>query len=250
MAVVLRQMTENPIHIKIKFLRENSLVSIDMSPRRSTDSTVAPSASNDRGRSGPALSRRAVIAAGGTAALVSLAGCSAIVNSLGEMALKDVNIFSGADRSVSGTIELVDPNGEVVLEETFDLQQQSDSSENQENNDGTARYGDVWTDAGDYEASVELDVSLANDSNSTASNESTGNASDAGTDTGNESADNSSTAETGAAETGGGTSAAETVTVANPEEEHLVVGIDQDGTDALIGFHVIEKLSDLESGPE
>lgn len=223
-----------------------------MSPRQNADSIATPS--NSTTRSAPALSRRTVIAGGGTVALASLAGCSAIVNQLAEMALKEVNIFNGAERSVSGTIEIVDPNDEVVLGETFDLKSESDSSEDADTNDGVAQYGDVWTDTGDYEVSIELEETLADDpgtggneteSTNNSSDVETTNSTDSQTSADNESASNSSESGTDAEGSESGTSATETVTVNAPDEEHLVVGIDQGETAELISFHVIEEFSEL-----
>ncbi|WP_137290986.1 twin-arginine translocation signal domain-containing protein [Natronorubrum halophilum] len=225
-----------------------------MSPPRRTDSTVTPSPPTHRSRPGHNLSRRTFIAAGGTAALVSMAGCTAVMDYFGDLALQDVNVFNGADTPVNGTIDIVDPNGDVVLEETFDLEKAADEDEENQDADSIALYEDVWTDAGDYEVSIELEGDAFDtelDVGETFQNDST----DTGAETNRTSENNSNDAGTGIeTESVNGSSDTgtvtifdtEIVTVDDPEEEHLAVGLAREGSAELISFHVIENFSDLE----
>lgn len=251
-----------------------------MSPPNRPRSTATPSASTDRSRTDRLCSRRTFIAAGSATALASLAGCSAVADFLADMALQEVNVFNGADESVSGTIEVVDPDGETVLEETFDLDAEPEDDESDENTEATAQYDDVWTDAGDYEVTVALDDPLeegtddssdesgnetneTNESDSTAdeelANESDGaDESDDGestsvengdgeTDDANETDGNETDDETDSDDPSqSGPSETDTVSIDDTDEQSLVIGIAQDEPADLISYHVIEDFSDLE----
>lgn len=228
-------------------------------PTDRPDSTGTP-APSDRGSG--IVSRRTFVAAGGTAALTSLAGCSALVDFVADFALKDVNVFNGASRPVNGTVEIVDPAGDVVLEESFALAaNQGDDGAEASDDESAALYDDVWTETGDYEVSVELEERLERTSssdgdaeNGTATDsttEETESAKENGSAEGNTSAeqdppDDSSGDDSDADASGSGTSATDTVTIENTEEQRLVIGLAQEDPDELIGFHVIEDLSDLE----
>ncbi|QKY21130.1 hypothetical protein B4589_012375 [Halolamina sp. CBA1230] len=101
---------------------------------------------------GDSPSRRTVLAAGGTAILTATAGCTAAVDFLGNQLLGQVNVFNETDRQLGGSIVVVGPSDETVLDTTFDL-----AHADSEDNDSTAVYDDVWGDAGAYEATIELD---------------------------------------------------------------------------------------------
>ena len=235
-----------------------------MSPPNRPPSIATPSESEstDRSSTGSRLTRRTFVAAGSTTALVSLAGCSAVVDFLGDLALQDVNVFNGAEQSVSGSIEVVDPDDETVLEETFDLEEESDDDDDEQDDEATAQYDDVWTDAGDYEVTVTLDEPIdgagsEDDENQNESNENETDAdleadssdvdSDAAEDAENETAENETAEnETDSDDSPVGPSRTDTVTVDDTEEQNLVIGIAQDGPAELISYHVIEDISDLE----
>ncbi len=102
---------------------------------------------------GVSTTRRRFLAASGTALLTAAAGCSAVVDFIGNQILEEVNVFNEVNRRVEGSIEVVDPAGDTALEETFDLAP-ADSEDNEE--DSGATYADVWTETGSYEISVEL----------------------------------------------------------------------------------------------
>ncbi|NUC73824.1 hypothetical protein HTZ84_16200 [Haloterrigena sp. SYSU A558-1] len=239
-----------------------------MSPPNRPRSTATPSASTDRSRTDRLCSRRTFIAAGSATALASLAGCSAVADFLADMALQEVNVFNGADESVSGTIEVVDPDDETVLEETFDLEASSEDDESDENTEATAQYDDVWTDSGDYEVTVALDDPLeegttddssddsGNETNETNESDSTAdeelaNASvedgDVEPDAANETDGNETDNETDSDDPSqSGPSKTDTVSIDDTDEQSLVIGIAQDEPADLISYHVIEDFSDLE----
>lgn len=113
-----------------------------------------------------AVSRRTVLAGTGTAVAISLAGCSMLADQLGDMVLEDVNLFNGTGEQISGTIEVVGPDGETALSESFDIEasaedgnggNESESTDGEVETEGGETYADVWQDGGEYEVTVELD---------------------------------------------------------------------------------------------
>ncbi|APX97426.1 hypothetical protein SAMN05421809_3509 [Natronorubrum daqingense] len=199
-----------------------------MSPRDNpSEPTPAPDTSSTHRPVSRQFTRRRVLTVGTTAAVASVAGCSSAVDFLADMTLEEVNVFNGADEPITGTIEIVDPDGEVALEESFDLERDRDGDD--EDNEAAAFYDDTWSDAGEYEVSVELE-----DEPDEASDD--GESADDGEDS-DDGDDN---------DTPLGPERTDTVTVDDPDEERLVVGIAQEGPGELISFHVIEDFSELE----
>jgi len=94
---------------------------------------------------GASTTRRQVLVVSATATLTSLGGCSAIREFASDVALQDVNVFNMADRQIEGSIEVVDPAGDTVLEETFDLEHEQDQNS-----------GGVVGASGEYAVEVEL----------------------------------------------------------------------------------------------
>lgn len=80
-----------------------------------------------------------------------MAGCSAIIDTIGDQVFEEVNVLNQLNREVSGSIEVTDPAGTTVLEETFDV-----SSTESDEGSNIVAYQDVWTETGEYEVSVEL----------------------------------------------------------------------------------------------
>lgn len=97
------------------------------------------------------VTRRKALAIGGSAALVSTAGCSTVLNAIGDRVLEQVNILNQLGQEVSGTVEVTDPAGETVLDTEFDVPStESDGDSN------IVAYGDVWTDTGSYRVEMAL----------------------------------------------------------------------------------------------
>lgn len=162
---------------------------------------------------GLSLSRRG-FAAAGTAALASLAGCTALLDRIGDAVLEDVNLLNGTEERLVGALTVTDPAGEVVLDESFDLPGQNDGENQDGGTDGNETdggdqvqglYADVWTDAGEYEISVELEEGY---------------------------------------EIAGVSSATETVSITDPEEEMLVVLFGAEDSEP-ISFDVVTSLSEI-----
>jgi hypothetical protein len=98
-----------------------------------------------------ATTRRRLLVAGGSAMLAGMAGCSAIANAIGNRLLEDVNVLNQMNRGIGGAVEVLDPAGDTVLEEAFDLPPvEADGESN------FVAYEDVWEDTGTYRVSVEL----------------------------------------------------------------------------------------------
>jgi len=94
---------------------------------------------------GASTTRRQVLVVSATAMLTSLGGCSAIREFTSDVALQEVNVFNTTDQQLQGSIEVVDPAGDTVLEETFDLEHEQDQNS-----------GGVLGATGAYSVSVEL----------------------------------------------------------------------------------------------
>ncbi|GAA0668777.1 twin-arginine translocation signal domain-containing protein [Natronoarchaeum mannanilyticum] len=157
-------------------------------------------------------SRRSFLAASGTAVLAASAGCTAVVDFIGDRLLEEVNVFNETNRRVGGSITVVDPAGDTVLDETFDLAASDDedgsgsgNESSSEDEQSTAVYDDVWTESGSYEVTVELP------------------------DT----------------EIDGQSQASGTVTIDDTDEEMLAVALGSGEVDEPIGFRVGESLSDF-----
>jgi len=91
------------------------------------------------------ITRRQVLATGGTVFLTSIAGCSGVIDFTSEVALEEVNVFNMADQQINGSINVDDPAGDTALETTYDLEHEQDQN-----------YSDVLGATGEYTVSVEL----------------------------------------------------------------------------------------------
>ncbi|SFS92413.1 hypothetical protein SAMN04488556_3410 [Halostagnicola kamekurae] len=153
--------------------------------------------------------RRTFIAASGTALLGSTAGCTAVVNFIGSQILEQVNVFNETNQPVTGAITIVDPAGDTVLDETFDLaasdsEESDNESSSSDENQSLAVYDDVWTESGSYEVAVELD-----------------------------------------SEIDGQSQANGTVTIDTPDEQKLAAALGTDDADRPIDFRVGKSLSEF-----
>jgi len=83
--------------------------------------------------------------------LASIAGCSTIVDFVGNQVLEDVNVLNQLNREVSGSVEVVGPGGDTVLDETFDA-----PSREAEGESNVVAYDNVWKGTGEYQINVEL----------------------------------------------------------------------------------------------
>ena len=100
------------------------------------------------------LSRRQFLAAGGATATAAVAGCTeGAINWLAGHVVEEVNVFNATDNSVDGTVSVVGPDGETRLDEAFGVSGNGGSGDAED----AHTYDDVWTDAGSYEVSVDLE---------------------------------------------------------------------------------------------
>lgn len=97
------------------------------------------------------VTRRRALAIGASAAVVSTAGCSTVLDSIGNRVFEQVNLLNQLNQEVSGSIEVVDPDDETVLDTTFDVP--STESDGESN---IVAYADVWTTTGEYQVDLEL----------------------------------------------------------------------------------------------
>lgn len=184
-----------------------------MQPNRSPQSDASPANRSPE----TATTRRRLLAVGGATAAVGLTGCMGALNAVAGAILEDVNIINGTDQRRSGSITVVDPNGETQLDDSFtvaaddsdDSESESNSENASEDGDGpssTPTFADVFTDPGEYTVTVELDADSAID---------------------------------------GTTDHGATVAVDDVENQHIIVGLGANQTDAGIDVLVIEEFSDL-----
>jgi len=179
------------------------------------DRSGPPSTRSDR----PTVDRRTVLAAGASLGATALAGCSQIADFLAGFVLEDVNVINATERRLTGTIQVTDPDGETVLDETFDLQAAQTTTETQDGGDGgdgggdqpseeaSGLYGDVFTGEGEYEVVVEMAADAEFDVDGTE----------------------------------------ETVEVSNPGDEHIFVFFAAENGQDEILVQVADGLSDLEN---
>lgn len=99
------------------------------------------------------LTRRKYLAAGVTAVTAAVAGCTeGAVNWLADKVLEEVNILVEENLEASGTVTVVDPEGETRLDEEFSAGVDGESD---------PTYKDIWTTTGSYEVTVQLDEPLS-----------------------------------------------------------------------------------------
>lgn len=99
---------------------------------------------------------------GGTSIAISagVAGCTDMIfDFIAGWLLEDVNLVNETDHPVSGSIEITDPDGAVVLEEQFELAPAAEDDEDTEADQ--SQFADVFATAGSYEFVVELDAGSA-----------------------------------------------------------------------------------------
>ncbi|MFO7833826.1 MAG: hypothetical protein R6V31_07170 [Halohasta sp.] len=157
--------------------------------------------------SADSIGRRRLLTAAGTAAVVGLAGCAGVANSIAELALGEVNLFNETGQQIAGSITVTDPEGSTVLDETFEIEPDSDDEDGEaDETDGTESYSDVFAEAGSYTVAAELD-------------------------------DDSAVSGDGTIETD--------LDVADPEEEHIIVVFGVDDFEGEAGAFVIEEFTDI-----
>lgn len=99
------------------------------------------------------VTRRSVLAGITSVATAATAGCTAIIDTIADAILDEVNVFNETNRRLAGAIDIEAPDGTNALSETFDLAANTDDDSD---SDTTATYGDVWGSTGTYEVTVEL----------------------------------------------------------------------------------------------
>ncbi len=112
-----------------------------------------------RGRGAPedvSGDRRRVLGIAGTLLLTSIPGCSTVIDFAANRALEEVNVLNQLNRDVSGTVRVIDPAGDTVLDESFEVPSTESSGES-----NVIAYDGVWENTGEYTVSVEFtDIEL------------------------------------------------------------------------------------------
>jgi len=98
-----------------------------------------------------AVTRRQAIAIGASAAIASTAGCSTVLDAVGNQIFEQVNLLNQLNHEVSGSIKIVDPDGETVLDTSFDVPSTESGGDS-----NIVAYADVWTTTGQYQVELEL----------------------------------------------------------------------------------------------
>jgi len=98
--------------------------------------------------------RRTVIVAGGAIA-ASLAGCTRLSEFIADSVTGEVNVFNMLDRRVTGSLTLVDPGGEPLLDERLDLAPGSSGGDDER--EPAAVYEDVLDVAGSYRLALAVE---------------------------------------------------------------------------------------------
>ncbi len=157
--------------------------------------------------SGDHSSRRQFLAAGATVGATAVAGCATIVNTIFGAILEDVNVVNDTDQRRAGTVGVTDPAGETVLDASFDVPYTDDDSDEAQESN-VAVFEDVYTETGEYTVTIDLDPGSAID---------------------------------------GTERTTQTVTVSDPENEHILAMLGSPpGESGIATVVVIEKLTDLQ----
>jgi len=97
------------------------------------------------------VTRRRAITIGASAAIASTAGCTAALDAIGNQIFEEVNLLNQLNHEVSGTVRIVDPNGNTVLDTSFDVPSTEADGES-----NVVAYADVWATSGEYQVDFEL----------------------------------------------------------------------------------------------
>lgn len=110
------------------------------------------------GRFGPArrravesVSRRELLGAGAGALAIGAAGCTRLTEFVVDRVVGDVTVFNTRGERVTGSLGLVDPGGDAVLDEELALAAQDGGDE-----EPAAIFEDTLTTAGAYEIDVRV----------------------------------------------------------------------------------------------
>ncbi len=101
--------------------------------------------------------RRRFLGATAAAVTVGLAGCAETVgNLLAEFILDDVNLLNETDRVLTGSITVVGPDSETLLDDEFRLEPADEDADATED-ESQAVFGDLFEAPGEHRFEVALD---------------------------------------------------------------------------------------------
>ena len=102
------------------------------------------------------MNRRGFLIGSATLACIGLTGCiDAFSGWLTDLVFDDVTVLNAADQPISGSVLVTGPEGDIVLDASFDLVTEEAAGDSDE--DSGALFEDVLTDAGAYTVTVDLD---------------------------------------------------------------------------------------------
>lgn len=100
---------------------------------------------SSRRRAVESVTRRELVAAGAGALAVGVAGCTRLSEFVVDRVVGDVNVFNTTGERVTGSLELVDPDGDAVLDAELALAAEDGGDE-----EPAAIFEDTLTTAGAY----------------------------------------------------------------------------------------------------
>lgn len=148
------------------------------------------------------FTRRETLAGGVCALVGALAGCTRVSEFIADRLTGEVNLFNTADERLAGSLELVDPAGQAVLDEQVDLAPTSGGTEREP----AAIYEGVLETAGPHRLTLDINV----------------------------------------VDGTGGASTAETVEIAEPGDQKIVVLLGGEFTESFLFVSVVSDFAELD----
>ena len=112
---------------------------------------------NDPGRSDRRLPRRQLLATSVAVGTAVTAGCAAVADVIGDIALEDVNILNGTAQTRNGAVSVTGPDGSTLLEESFLVEPEEEEVE-EDRTDSWLAYPEIFDGAGTYTVGIDLDA--------------------------------------------------------------------------------------------
>jgi hypothetical protein len=100
------------------------------------------------------VSRRTLLAAGAGLLVTPLAGCTRVSEFIADYVVGDVNLFNLSEDRLTGSLELVGPGDEVLLDESLDLDPDADVEEREP----TVIYDDVLDATGPHRLDLRVEA--------------------------------------------------------------------------------------------
>lgn len=112
---------------------------------------------HSRWPTGGSFTRRRLLLGGSGAAISAVAGCTSLSERVAEYYIGDVNIFNTVDIRFTGRLELLDPDGRTLLDDSLTVTPES-------GDEPAVIYEDVLRVSGEHRVHLELDGTAETDS--------------------------------------------------------------------------------------